>query len=79
MSKLPILTAKELIKKLKKIGFEMIRQKGSHVFLAHEDGRSTIVPMHQGEDISRGLLLKIIKEDVKISIEEFQRLLGHKK
>ena len=75
MSKLPILTAKELIKILKKIGFEIVRQKGSHVFLAHEDGRTTVVPVHPGEDIGRGLLRKIIKEDAKISIQDFQELL----
>lgn len=75
MSKLPILTAQELIKILKKIGFEIIRQKGSHVFIAHEDGRTTVVPVHPGEDIGRGLLRKIIKEDVKISIQDFQELL----
>ena len=75
MSKLPILTAQELIKILKKIGFEIIRQKGSYVFLAHEDGRTTVVPVHPGEDIGRGLLRKIIKEDVKISIQDFQELL----
>ena len=75
MSKLPILTAQELIRILKKLGFEIIRQKGSHVFLAHEDGRTTVVPVHPGEDIGRGLLRKIIKEDVKISIQDFQELL----
>jgi predicted RNA binding protein YcfA (HicA-like mRNA interferase family) len=75
MSKLPILTAQELIRILKKISFEIIRQKGSHVFLAHEDGRTTVVPVHPGEDIGRGLLRKIIKEDVKISIQDFQELL----
>ncbi len=75
MSRLPILTAQELIRILKKIGFEIIRQKGSHVFLAHEDGRTTVVPVHPGEDIGRGLLRKIIKEDVKISIQDFQELL----
>jgi predicted RNA binding protein YcfA (HicA-like mRNA interferase family) len=75
MSKLPILTAQELIRTLKKIGFEIIRQKGSHVFIAHEDGRTTVVPVHPGEDIGRGLLRKIIKEDIKISIQDFQELL----
>lgn len=75
MSKLPILTARELIRILNRLGFEVIRQKGSHVFLAHEDGRTTIVSVHPGEDISRGLLGKIIKEDIRISIEEFQKLL----
>ena len=75
MSKLPILTAQEIIRILKKIDFEIIRQKGSHIFLAHEDGRTTVVPVHPEEDIGRGLLRKIIKEDVKISIQDFQELL----
>ena len=75
MGKLPILTSREIIRILKKIGFNVIRQKGSHVFLEHEDGRTTIVPVHPGEDISRGLLLKIIKEDIKTSAKEFEKYL----
>jgi predicted RNA binding protein YcfA (HicA-like mRNA interferase family) len=75
MSKLPLITAKELIKLLKEIGFEVIRQRGSHVFLSHPDGRTTLIPMHPGETISRGLLTKIIKEDVKIAKEDFLNLL----
>jgi len=49
MSKLPLLTGGELIKILQKIGFNKIRQKGSHVFLRHPDGRTTVVPNHPGE------------------------------
>ena len=75
MSKLPLLTAKELIRILKKIGFEEIRQKGSHIFLSHPDGRATVIPAHQGETICRGLLIKIIKEDTKISRDDFLNLL----
>lgn len=75
MSKLPLITAKELIKFLKEIGFDVIRQRGSHVFLSHPDGRTTLIPMHPGETISRGLLTKIIKEDIKISKEDFLNLL----
>ena len=47
--KLPFLEAEELIKILNKMGFEAIRQKGSHVYLKHKDGRSTVVPLHSGE------------------------------
>ena len=71
MAKLPILTGKELIKILMKIGFNKIRQKGSHVFLRHPDGRTTVVPNHPGEKIDRSLLNKIIKKDLGISIDEF--------
>lgn len=75
MAKLPQLTAVELIKILTKAGFVVMRQSGSHVFLRHGDGRTTVVPNHPGEKLDRGLLLKIIKKDVQFSREEFEKLL----
>lgn len=74
MSKLPLLRAVELIKILEKLGFKIIRQKGSHVFLRHIDGRTTVVPNHPGEKLDRGLLNKILRKDVCISREEFLEL-----
>ena len=71
MPKLPLLTAIEFIKILKKLGFEFRRQEGSHMFFQHSDGRTTVVPNHPGEELDRGLLNKIIKHDLKISREEF--------
>ena len=71
MSKLPLMTATELSKILKKLGFEFKRQQGSHMFFEHPDGRTTVVPNHPNEDIDRGLLNKIIKHDLQISREEF--------
>ena len=47
-----------------KIGFSVIRQEGSHVFLRHQDGRTTVVPNHPGENLDRGLLNKILKKDI---------------
>ena len=54
MSSLPSLAGKELIAALKKAGFEVQRIKGSHHFLRHADGRSTVVPVHAGDDIGPG-------------------------
>ncbi len=71
MSKLPLLNARELVKILQKLGFELKRQEGSHMFFEHKDGRTTIIPNHGGEDIDRGLLNKIVNHDLKISREEF--------
>ena len=71
MSKLPLLTAEQLIKILQKIGFKKVRQHGSHVFLRHSDERSTVVPNHPGEKIDRSLLNKIIKKDLGLSRDEF--------
>ena len=70
--KLPILSAKEIIKILEKIGFQELRQKGSHRYFKHPDGRTTVVPVHPGRDVGRGLLRRIIKE-IEISREEFMK------
>ncbi|MFA6023473.1 MAG: type II toxin-antitoxin system HicA family toxin [Candidatus Pacearchaeota archaeon] len=75
MAKLPLISAKEFIKILGKIGFIAVRQEGSHIFLRHEDGRTTVVPNHPGDKLDRGLLNKIIKKDIQISREEFEKLL----
>ncbi len=67
--KLPILSGKELIKILAKVGFVPTRQsRGSHIFLRHPHGRTTVVPLH--DEISKRLLSGILAE-IKISGEEF--------
>jgi predicted RNA binding protein YcfA (HicA-like mRNA interferase family) len=68
--KLKPLPSKRVIQILERLGFKKIRQRGSHVFLRHPDGRTTIVPIHKGEDIGRGLLQEIIR-DTKLTKEEF--------
>ena len=75
MAKLPLLSANELVKILKKMGFELKRQRGSHMFFAHVDGRTTIIPNHPGEKIDRGLLNKIIKHDLRINRDDFLKYL----
>jgi len=71
MSKLPIIKGKELVKFLEFMGFKVTRTKGAHVRLRAEDGRVTTVPVHGNKDIPKGLLRKIIREDLEISLEEF--------
>jgi predicted RNA binding protein YcfA (HicA-like mRNA interferase family) len=74
-SRLPQMSANELIKILSKIGFNVLRQEGSHIFLRHQDGRTTTVPNHPGDKLDRSLLNKILKKDVEISRDEFEELL----
>jgi len=74
VSKLPVISAARLVKVLNKLGFQPIRQRGSHAFFRHADGRTTVVPMHSGEDIRRGLLRAILR-DLDLSPEEFAKLL----
>ena len=74
MSKLPVITGKELIKFLESLGFEIIRTKGSHVRLGADGRRVTTVPVHGNKEIPKGLLRKIIREDLEISLDEFSEL-----
>jgi len=53
------------------LDLKKIRQKGSHIRLKHEDGRVTTVPVHKGRDIPKGLLRKIVREDLKMTLEDF--------
>ena len=62
MSRLPSPTGKQLIAALKRLGFDEIRVRGSHGYLRHPDGRSTVVPVHAGETIGPGLLSKILRD-----------------
>lgn len=73
MSKLPSLTGKKIISILKNAGFTVVRQRGSHVFLKHEDGRATVVPVHSGETIGPGLLSKILR-DAELTRDDFLKL-----
>ncbi|MBI2858157.1 MAG: type II toxin-antitoxin system HicA family toxin [Chloroflexi bacterium] len=73
MIRLPSLTGQKVIKALVKAGFEVVRQRGSHVYLRHADGRATLVPVHRGETIGRGLMAKILKES-ELDREEFLKL-----
>lgn len=70
----PSLSGKQLIKALHNAGFAVVRIKGSHHFLKHEDGRCTVVPVHSGEHIGPGLLAKILR-DCEISRDQFVNLL----
>lgn len=74
MSKLPVIKGKELVNFIKSIGFRVTRTKGSHVRLRSEDGRVTTVPVHGNKDIPKGLLRKIIREDLELNLEAFLEL-----
>ena len=74
MPKLPALTGNTVINALGKVGFQVIRQKGSHVRMIHVDGRVVTIPVHSGKTIGRGLLRKIL-QDAELTREEFVALL----
>lgn len=74
MLKLPVLSGQEVIKKLAKGGYQIVRQKGSHVRLrnlTNHSAKPITVPLHP--EIKAGLLHQIIK-DSGLTIEEFTNL-----
>lgn len=77
MSRLPIVKFRTMEKVLFRLGFKVVRQKGSHVFYRHPDGRTTTVPNHPGRDLARPLLREILRE-IELTPEEFQEELKKK-
>ncbi|ODS42656.1 MAG: hypothetical protein MSIBF_04965 [Candidatus Altiarchaeales archaeon IMC4] len=75
MPKLPVLSGRELIKALRKIGFSPVRQKGSHIILERygQDGRKgLVVPDHK--EIDKGTLVEIIRQ-AGLTRDNFLKLL----
>ena len=71
MSKLTVISSKEMVAILKRLGFDEIRQTGSHKLFSHrQDGRNTVLPMHS-KDLKRGLIKAILK-DIGIADEEYE-------
>ncbi len=69
MTRLPRIKGKELIRALERAGFAVVRTRGSHFLLKHEDGRTTTVPVHAGEIVGPGLLRSILS-DAELTVEE---------
>lgn len=74
MPKLPAISGKNFVIFLQSLGFIVVRINGSHHRLKHTDGRITTIPVHKNEELPKGLIRKIIPEDLDMDLEEFQSL-----
>lgn len=74
MSTIPAISGSKLIRALRRVGFKVVRTKGSHHFLRHPDGRCTVVPVHRGETIGRGLLAQVLR-DCEITRQDLRKVL----
>ncbi len=72
MNKLPVVSGKDVIKALQRIGYYIRNQKGSHVHLRHPSKIPLTVPDHK--EIARGTLRAILKS-AKLSVDEFIKLM----
>lgn len=73
MSKLPVISGRNLARALRKVGFELDRQKGSHMILFRADPPATLtVPDHR--ELDRGTLRTILRH-AGIGPDDLRRLL----
>jgi len=72
---LPVISGKDLIKLLEKLGFAVIRINGSHHRMKHTDGRITTIPVHKNDPLPKGLLRKIIREDLQMDVDQIRSML----
>jgi len=56
------------------LGFEKVRQKGSHAFYRHADGRRTTIPFHSSKNLALSLI-RVILNEINITIEEYNELI----
>jgi len=74
VSRYPAVTGRQLLLLLQRMGFALIRVRGSHHFLRHNDGRKTVLPVHSGEMIGPGLLSSILRQVQVTRDELFEQL-----
>jgi predicted RNA binding protein YcfA (HicA-like mRNA interferase family) len=70
MSGIPVFKPREVISILHQLGFQEVRQSGSHIQFRHADGRCTTVPFHTGRDLS-AILLRQIAKDIGMTVQDF--------
>lgn len=75
MTRLPSLKSRQVVKGLQALGFEKVRQKGSHAIFHHQDCRRAPIPIHPAKNISPYLLLDILKQ-LKIEEDTFLKAIG---
>ncbi len=66
--KLPLLSGRQILSTLKRLGFEEVNRKGSHVKMKHPDGRIIVFPFHNEVD---RFTLKGALRDAEVDMNEF--------
>jgi len=75
MSKLPVVSREKAVKCFEKLGYRIVRQKGSHIRMWHKsDGSKKPLTIPKHKVLGKGLLRKLLR-DAEISVEKFNELL----
>jgi len=69
---LPIVSGREVVRALAKVGFVEVNQRGSHLKLRNEMNRTVIVPLHR--ELARGTLRSILRQ-ADLTVDAFTELL----
>lgn len=74
MTKLPVVSGRQAVKALCRVGYEVDHQRGSHIILRHRDPphRRLTIPDHR--ELAKGTLRHIIR-DMGLTVEQFAELL----
>jgi len=75
MPKLPVISGKQAVKCFEKIGYQVVRQRGSHIRMRHKSDSSKqplTIPRHK--TLGKGLIRKLLR-DAELTIEELLKLL----
>jgi len=72
VAKIPQISGKTAVKIFSKIGYRVVRQKGSHIRLHHPDKKPLTVPDHKV--LGKGLLRKLLR-DSELSVEELLKMI----
>jgi predicted RNA binding protein YcfA (HicA-like mRNA interferase family) len=73
MSKLPSISGDKAVKCFERLGYEVVRQRGSHIRLHHKSKNPLSIPRHK--TLGKGLLRKLIR-DAEITLEDLMRILN---
>lgn len=74
MPRLPVISGRQAVRKFRKLGYDIVRQRGSHIRLIHPDGAAhqpLTIPNHK--ELGRGLLRKLLR-DSGLSLNDFNNL-----
>ena len=70
MPKLPRVSARQAIAAFETLGYEVVRQRGSHIRLRHPEGKRQPLTVPNHREIKTGLLRRLIR-DAGLTVEEF--------
>jgi predicted RNA binding protein YcfA (HicA-like mRNA interferase family) len=70
---MPSATARDFQRAAARLGFELVRTRGSHERWVHADGRIVVIPVHGNRPIGSPLFQQMLRQ-LRVTLEEFRRI-----